>query len=84
MTTVCWLPHTRQCILCVLNTVLLLLTCRMAPELFPSVPGAMSGMTNREAEDRVTEKVSSSCHVTVLAQRCDYRSRWWVTNKTCG
>jgi hypothetical protein len=29
----------------------------MAPELFPSVPGAMSGMTNREAEDRVTEKV---------------------------
>ncbi|WIA10613.1 hypothetical protein OEZ85_010795 [Tetradesmus obliquus] len=29
----------------------------MAPELFPSVPGAMSGMTHREAEDRVTEKV---------------------------
>jgi hypothetical protein len=33
----------------------------MAPELFPSVPGAMSGMTNREAEDRVTEKVSTYC-----------------------
>lgn len=32
--------------------------CRMAPELFPSVPGAMSGIQQRrEAEDRVTEKV---------------------------
>ncbi len=30
----------------------------MAPELFPSVPGAMSGMaTRKDAEDRVTEKV---------------------------
>jgi serine/threonine protein kinase len=30
---------------------------RMAPELFPAVPGAMSGMNRKEAEDRVTEKV---------------------------
>lgn len=29
----------------------------MAPELFPSVPGAVSGMNRKEAEDRVTEKV---------------------------
>lgn len=29
----------------------------MAPELFPSVPGAVSGVNRKEAEDRVTEKV---------------------------
>lgn len=35
----------------------------MAPELFPSVPGAASGMaTRKEAEDRVTEKVRHHCH----------------------
>jgi hypothetical protein len=34
--------------------------CRMAPELFPSVPGGMSGMNRKEAEDRVTEKVRGS------------------------
>lgn len=31
----------------------------MAPELFPSVPGAMSGINRKDAEDRVTEKVST-------------------------
>lgn len=46
--------------------LLVLLLFRMAPELFPSVPGAMSGMTHREAEDRVTEKVSGSCRSSVL------------------
>ncbi len=32
-------------------------TCRMAPELFPTVPSAAaSGMLRKEVEDRVTEK----------------------------
>lgn len=33
----------------------------MAPELFPSVPGAVSGMQqHKEVEDRVTEKVRAA------------------------
>lgn len=40
--------------------------CRMAPELFPSVPGAMSGINRREAEDRVTEKVRGSVFCAAL------------------
>lgn len=38
----------------------------MAPELFPSVPGAMSGINRREAEDRVTEKVRGSVFCAAL------------------
>lgn len=39
----------------------------MAPELFPSVPGAMSGINRKEAEDRVTEKVRGSVLCFVLS-----------------
>eukprot|EP00877_Chromochloris_zofingiensis_P012267 jgi/Chrzof1/7294/Cz02g18050.t1 len=39
----------------------------MAPELFPAVPGAVSGMaTRKEAEDRVTEKVDVFSYGIVL------------------
>jgi hypothetical protein len=43
------------------------LLCRMAPELFPSVPGGMSGMNRKEAEDRVTEKVSGAVCTCLVA-----------------
>ena len=57
--------------------------CRMAPELFPSVPGTMSGVnTRKEAEDRVTEKVSSMqagqqghCE---LVQQCFQKHYSWL------
>ena len=40
----------------------------MAPELFPSVPGGVSGMARKDAEDRVTEKVGVKDGMSVREQ----------------
>jgi len=54
---------------------------RMAPELFPSVPGAVSGMNRKEAEDRVTEKVGSRLRGALSAH--DLQSLNLVTVPAC-